>query len=653
VAKTGVNLCASPGNNDEVMVVKLAARTLQMLVDLLVLAVAYALAFVFRFEFSFSLPMLKLLFFTLPYVVLLQYVALAIAGVPARAWRYIGLQDLSRVLLGIGGSVVLLVAIRLGLAEYSGHVQFVRIPLGVLAMDCVLGFVGIAGVRVLRRILAERGERRKVLSARKPKRTLLVGAGRAGSMVASEVLRRPDVPMEFVGFVDDDPSKTGTIIQGIKVVGDTHSLAALVKHLDVELVIITMASVSPEVVRRVVRSCEDVGVPTQIIPGMYEILNGRVNLSRIRKVTIDDLLGRDTVELDEEALSSFLQGRRVLVTGAGGSIGSELCRQLARLEPERVILLEQAEGALFQVHSELKRTWPGLVTVPAICDVCDEQRLMAIFAEHRPDVVFHAAAHKHVPMMEWNPGEAIKNNVFGTKNVADAAHASGTSAFVLISTDKAVNPTSIMGATKRAAELYVQALAQTSETTFVAVRFGNVLGSAGSVIPTFQEQIRAGGPVTVTHPDMERYFMTIPEASRLVMQAAAMGQGGELFVLDMGEPVNITQLARDLIRLSGLSESDIPIEFTGVRPGEKLCEVLSSSAENLARTRHPKIFIGAIEPVPMADVAAGLRRLNAVGQSPSVADARVALMCMVPEMETPAAAGVASSEAPARSQTLH
>ena len=629
---------------------KLAARTLQIVVDLLVLATAYALAFLFRFEFSFSLPMLKLLFFTLPYVVLLQYVALAVAGVPARAWRYIGLQDLSRVLLGVGGAVAVLVALRIGLAEFSGHARFVRIPLGVLAMDCVLGFLGITGVRVLRRILAERSERRQVMSARKPKRTLLVGAGRAGSMVASEVSRRPDVPMEFVGFVDDDPSKTGTIIQGIKVVGDTHSLDALVRELRVELVIITMASVSPDVVRRVVRSCEDVGVPTQIIPGMYEILNGRVNLSRIRKVTIDDLLGRDTVELDEAALAKFLHGRRVLVTGAGGSIGSEICRQVARLEPERVVLVEQAENALFEIHRELGRVFPELNTVPAICDVCDEQRLGAVFAEHRPDVVFHAAAHKHVPMMEWNPGEAIKNNVFGTKRVADAAHAAGTGTFVLISTDKAVNPTSIMGATKRTAELYIQGLARESDTTFVAVRFGNVLGSAGSVIPTFQEQIKAGGPVTVTHPDMERYFMTIPEASRLVMQAGAMGEGGELFVLDMGEPVNITQLARDLIRLSGLTESDIPIEFTGVRPGEKLREVLSSAAENLARTRHPKIFIGAIEAVPMARILAGLEQLALVGQTPSAAEARTALMCLVPEMEAPATKSPAPS---ATMQTLH
>jgi len=650
-----VNFRAGAGNNDEVMVVKLTARTLQIVVDLLVLALAYGLAFLFRFELTLTLRTAKLLFFTLPYVVLLQYVALLFAGVPPRAWRYVSLQDLSRVLFGVTGAVTVLVILRLGLAPFTGHVRFVRIPLGVLAMDAVLSFLAIAGVRVLRRIAAERGERRRVHSAHKPKRTLLIGAGRAGSMVASEVSRRPDVPMVFVGFVDDDPVKVGTIIQGVKVVGDTHSLAALVKSLEVEQVIITMASVSSEVVRRVVRSCEEVGVPTQIIPGMYEILHGRINLSRIRKVTIDDLLGRDTVELDEGALEKFLHGQRVLVTGAGGSIGSEICRQLARLGPERIILLEQAENALFQIHRELTRTWPELSTAPTICDVCDAERLAAVFEEHKPHVVFHAAAHKHVPMMEWNPGEAVKNNVFGTKRVADAAHAAGVGTFVLISTDKAVNPSSTMGATKRAAEMYVQSMAQVSDTTFVAVRFGNVLGSAGSVIPTFQDQIKAGGPVTVTHPEMERYFMTIPEASRLVMQAATMGEGGEIFVLDMGEPVNITQLARDLIRLSGFSEGDISIVFTGVRPGEKLREELSSEAEKIARTRHPKIFIGKIHAVSREEVLAGLEPLRLLGQAPSRPEVKMALSSIVPEFAPPEEVAPEPTPAPVaqRRQTLH
>jgi len=614
------------------MASKIIARTVQVAVDLVALTVAFCLAFVFRFELSLTLEALKLLFFTLPYVVLLQYLTLTLAGVPMRAWRYVGLRDLSRILLGIGVAVAVLVGLRIGLASFGGHARFVRIPLGVLAMDTVLAFGGVAGVRVVRRVIAEHQERRRVSSATRPQRTLLVGAGRAGSLVANEVARRPDVRMELVGFVDDDPVKVGTLIQGVKVLGDTHSLPALIAEHRVELVVIAMAAVKAAVVRRIVRTCEDARVPAKIIPGIYEILDGRVNLSRIREVTIDDLLGRDAVELDEAGLETFLRGRRVLVTGAGGSIGSELCRQLARLGPERIVLLEQAENPLFHIHNELSRQWPSLSTTPTICDVCDADRVAAVFAQHLPEVVFHAAAHKHVPMMEWNPGEAIKNNVLGTQVVADAAHRFEAKAFVLISTDKAVNPSSIMGATKRAAEVYVQSLSQESDTTFVAVRFGNVLGSAGSVIPTFKEQIQRGGPVTVTHPDMERYFMTIPEASQLVMQAAAMGKGGEIFILDMGEPVKIVQLARDLIRLSGLSEEEIPIEFTGIRPGEKLHEELSVDSEKMDRTRHPKIFVGKIGAVPRETILHELEAVRAAAASSSSAAARAALTHLVPEM---------------------
>jgi len=635
------------------MVAKLVARSLQVLIDLVVLSAAFCLAFLFRLEFEITLGWAKLLFFTLPYVVLLQYLTLTLAGVPLRAWRYVGLRDLKRILLGVGIAVAILVALRLGLATAGGHARFVRIPLGVLAMDCVLAFLGVAGVRVLRRVLAERQERRRVQSARRPQRTLLVGAGRAGSLVANEVAQRPDVRMELVGFVDDDPVKIGTLIQGVKVLGDTASLPKLVADHRVELVVITMAAVSAKAVRQIVRTCEEARVPVQIIPGVYEILDGRVNLSRIRRVMIDDLLGRDAVELDQEALEGFLHGRRVLVTGAGGSIGSELCRQLARLGPEHLVLLEQAENPLFHIHNELSGAYPSVRTTPVIADVCDVDRVAAVFEQHRPDVVFHAAAHKHVPMMELNPGEAVKNNVFGTRVVADAADRSGAAAFVLISTDKAVNPTSIMGATKRAAEVYVQSLCKESNTKFVAVRFGNVLGSAGSVIPTFKQQIERGGPVTVTHPDMERYFMTIPEASQLVMQAAAMGKGGEIFILDMGEPVKIIQLARDLIRLSGLSEDEIPIEVTGIRPGEKLHEELSFDSEKMDRTRHPKIFVGKISAVPRSQVLRDLDSLRAATAAKSPDEARRALVRLVPEMIEAPSPDPSGAVAPASAQTLH
>ncbi len=613
---------------------RFVARSLQAAVDITVLGVAYLFAFLSRFEFSPSLQGAKLLFFTLPYVVLLQYVVLAIVGVPALTWRYIGLRDTYRIVLGICISTAILVGLRLGLESVSGHAWFARIPLGVLAIDLIVAFLAVAGVRVVRRIIAERHDRRRVAHAEQPKRTLLIGAGQAGSTVAREIAQRPDLGIDLVGFADDNPVKIGTLIQGAKVLGDTYSVPKLIERHKVEQVIITMGVVSSEVVRRLVDTCEKAGLPAKTIPGLYEILDGQVNLSRIREVTIEDLLGRDSVDLDIDALKEFLSGRRVLITGAGGSIGSELCRQVAMLGPQRLVLVERAENALFEIHRELGRTHPNVEVVPCLCDICDLERLDKVFDDHRPEVVFHAAAHKHVPMMEYNPGEAIKNNVFGTQKLADTADQYGCSAFVLISTDKAVNPTSVMGATKRTAELYVQSMSQESNTKFVAVRFGNVLGSAGSVIPTFKEQIRRGGPITVTHRDIERYFMTIPEASQLVLEAAAMGEGGEIFVLDMGEPVKIVQLARDLIRLSGFSQDEIAIEFTGVRPGEKLFEELCTDTENMAKTRHPKVFVGRIASQSRREVLEHLERLAAVRGSTRRAEVREALAKIVPEMRS-------------------
>lgn len=614
---------------------RIIARSVQLTIDLAVLAVAYLLAFLFRFEFRLDLEGLKLLFFTMPYVALFQYLVLAFMGVPALAWRYVGLRDTYRIGGAVLIAVAVLVGLRLGLVSLPGHAKFARIPLGVLAIDLVLSFLGIAGVRVARRLFAESG-RRATKKGKAKKRTLLVGAGRAGAMVAREIRSQPDLGMELVGFADDDPVKIGTVIQGAKVLGDTESLPKLMADHDIEQTIITMGAASSKTIRRIVRICDDAGLSPQIIPGIYEILDGQVILSRIREVTIADLLGREAVELDIDALNDLIRGRCVLVSGAGGSIGSELCRQIANLGPSYLLLVERSENALFEIHRELKRTHPDLETAPRLCDISDEERLEAVFMERKPDVVIHAAAHKHVPMMEWNPGEAIKNNVFGTQRLADAAARHRVPRFVMISTDKAVNPTSVMGATKRAAELYIQSMSeQHSETTFVAVRFGNVLGSAGSVVPTFKEQIARGGPVTVTHPDMERYFMTIPEASQLVLQAAAMGRGGEIFVLDMGEPVKILDLARDLIRLSGFTEDEIPIAFSGTRPGEKLYEELSVDSEHMAKTRHPKIFIGTIASHPRGTVVRHLAKLQVAAVSGDPRNVRTALNEMIPEMRHP------------------
>ena len=627
---------------------RLALRTAQHLLDVLVLVLAFTVAFYARFDGALPDHMLKRLLFLAPYVAGLQFLVLYTMGVTRFAWRFIGIREARRVFLAVVLSTAVVLAMR-GvsglLLETYPWIQYALIPLGVIAIDFVLAFLGITGVRVLWRMYIEsKAKRRRRLSvdAPPPARTLLVGAGRAGVLAAREIGVRPDLGLVAVGFVDDDPGKLGAVIHGVEVLGRSDDLPALVVGHDVEQILITIASATGTDIRRVVSLCERAGVPAKIIPGIVEILDGKVELSRIRPVSIADLLGRESVHLDLDLVSAFIAGRTVGVTGAGGSIGSELCRQVARLGPARILLIERAEPALFTTHRELSGAHPDLELVPVLGDVTDRPRMQAVFERHAPHVVFHAAAHKHVPLMEYNPGEAIKNNVFGTRVVADAAAAAGVETFVFISTDKAVNPTSVMGASKRVAEVYMQALARRSRTRYVAVRFGNVLGSAGSVIPIFQDQIRAGGPVTVTHPDMIRYFMTIPEASQLVVQAGAMGEGGEIFVLDMGEPVRILDLARDLIRLSGFEpDVEIPIAFSGVRPGEKLFEELGFDAECMDKTRHPKIYAGRLSPVSWDDVQLGLDALQTCTEAASRDAVLHALRVLVPELQTPADEAVA------------
>jgi FlaA1/EpsC-like NDP-sugar epimerase len=388
------------------------------------------------------------------------------------------------------------------------------------------------------------------------------------------------------------------IIHGLPVVNSVAQVPKAVMHAGAEQLVIPVAEIPASLVRQIVGACAGSGVSVKMIPGINGA-NGDGNLSRLREVSIEDLLRREPVRFARGAVGDFVSGRRVLVTGAGGSIGAVLCRVVCRFRPAELLLVEQAENSLFHLHWQLAEEFPEQPLRPYVADICDAARMEQIFAEGRPDVIFHAAAHKHVPLMEWNPGEAIKNNILGTRLVADLADAHGVSEFVMISTDKAVNPTSVMGVSKRVAELYIQALSQRSRTRFVVVRFGNVLGSAGSVVPMFRDQIRRGGPVTVTHPDMTRYFMTIPEACELVLEAAAMGRGGETFILDMGEPVKIVQLAHDLIRLAGLVPGkDVEVRFTGIRPGEKLHEELALKEENATRTHHPQIFVARIKAPP-------------------------------------------------------
>jgi FlaA1/EpsC-like NDP-sugar epimerase len=610
-----------------VMQSRLFNRTAQLFIDAGVLAVAYILAYLLRFEGAIPAIMLRTLAWTLPYVVALNYGSMMAFGVHRLAWRYIGLRDMRRIALAVATGTSLLLVSRLATSQWVHQSDLwarAIIPLGVTLSNAAFTFLGIVGVRVARRMLAERDETSsRVRQENEPVRTMLIGAGRAGVLVAKEMASRPDLGLVPVGFLDDDPVKVGTVMHGIPVLGTTSELARLCANNGATQALITIATASGSSIRRITKLCEEADVPVKIIPGLFEIVGGTVNLSRIREVAIEDLLGREPVQLDEDAINRVVKGRTVLVTGAGGSIGSELCRQIGRFEPAALMLVEHSENSLFFIERELRALFPALDLKVHLADIREKSRIDSILTRQRPDVIFHAAAHKHVPMMEANPTEAIKNNVLGTKALAELADAHGVGAFVMISTDKAVNPTSVMGASKRAAEIFVQALSQRSKTRFVAVRFGNVLGSAGSVVPIFKEQIARGGPVTITDPEMKRYFMTIPEACQLVLQAGAMGKGGEIFVLDMGEPVKIMDLARDLIALSGLRVGDdIEIQVTGTRPGEKLFEELSLAEEGAERTGHPKVFIGRIKPHPWESVLEFIAELESVTQAVDAAVVR-------------------------------
>lgn len=636
---------------------RLLNRRLQFLLDVLVLTTAFVVSYLLRFDFAIPPNWLHYVLVQLPFVVLLQFAALNLAGGRSFIWRYTGIAHVKSFLYAAAASFAVVLMLRLGLPE---HVQEWRVPLSVGIIDTLLAFGGALGLRVLRRSLYERFEKRKWQKLtnggnglKKP--VLLIGAGQAGVLVAREIERRADVDLEIKGFVDDDPGKQKrSVVEGIKVLGTTHALPRLVRDLGIDHVVITIAQASRQDIRRIVETCEKIPVKVRIIPGLYEILQGQVEVSRIRDVQIEDLLGREPVQLDEESLWHFLAGKTVMVTGAGGSIGSELVRQIARFQPARLLLVERAEGGLFNIERELKESESTLSLIPLVADVCDEGRMRTIFKTYRPQVILHAAAHKHVPLMEHNPGEAVKNNVLATCQLGQLAGEFGAEIFVLISTDKAVRPTSVMGATKRLAELVIQDLNLRSVTRFVAVRFGNVIGSAGSVIPIFREQIRRGGPITITDKRMKRYFMTIPEASQLVLQAGALGssgKGGEVFILQMGEPVRILDLAESIITLSGFKpHEDIKIVETGRRPGEKLYEDLTIKEEDMAVTQHPKIFINKIAKRPAEDMRQALERLTELSKNGHERELRCYLNELLPEAQLdvplPQTAAVTEAEKP-------
>jgi FlaA1/EpsC-like NDP-sugar epimerase len=578
--------------------------------DFVIVLSAGMAAYLARFEGTIPGSFFRQLLVLVPVLAMLRIGANWVCGVYRMVWRYVGLAEALRFAQACAIVSVLLLVVRLVLGRVDSHFIF---PYSIIVMEGALSFLGMAGARFIPRIRQER-PRPDVGTP-----TVLLGAGQGGLAIAKEAIRHPELDIRPVGFLDDDPSKVGMEIANLRVLGSSRDITRVIGQTGAERVIITSDSFSPKAIGRLMDACNSVGVDVRIVKGTYENLGAATPPGEVpalvREVRIEDLLSRDPVppSLSLEDLRALYRGKRVLVTGAGGSIGSELCRQLAVMGLAKLYLAERDETNLFEIERELVATKGAVgVVVPVLVDVMDARALEKAFKDHQPQVVFHAAAYKHVPMMERFPWEAVRNNVFATKQLVELAHEHDVESFVMISTDKAINPTSVMGATKRFAEQVVQDFAARSKTRFSCVRFGNVLGSRGSVVGIFKDQIARGGPVTITHPEATRYFMTIPEAANLVLQAGTIGANGEVFLLDMGEPVKILDLARQMIRLSGFTELDIPIKIVGTRPGEKLFEELSTTAENLSPTELRKIF--RCRPVPLEDgrLAQLLERLTFV-----------------------------------------
>ena len=561
-----------------------------MLIDAMLINLAAFGSFYLRFEGDIPLENYQIYYHTAVVGTILYIAVFYVFGLYNRLWQYASTGELLSIVyavtVGTGGTAAVV--------YFYGFAQASTLPYRMPHSAAVLLWLSmvflIGGSRFIWRILQENAFDRHVPGSQK--QVLIVGAGDAGVLAARELKNRNYRDGRPIGFIDDNRAKQKLKLFGIPVLGTRKDIGRVVKGHNIDEVIIAMPSASGESVREIVQICENSGVDLKIMPGVYDIISGDINVNPIRQVQVEDLLGRDPVSVDLEEVAGYVTGETVFITGAGGSIGSEICRQIAKFNPGRLVLIGHGENSIFDIEQELRGERPGIDYIAEILDIKDREKVFLVFEKYRPGVVFHAAAHKHVPLMERNPEEALKNNILGTQNLAEAADQVKVKTFVSISTDKAVNPTSVMGATKRTVEMLIQSLDLRSQTKFVAVRFGNVLGSRGSVIPTFKRQIASGGPVTVTHPDMVRFFMTIPEATQLVIQAGAMAKGGEIFILDMGKPVKIVDLAKDLIRLSGFEpEVDIKIQFTGIRPGEKLFEELLTSEEGTSSTKHSRIFV--------------------------------------------------------------
>jgi FlaA1/EpsC-like NDP-sugar epimerase len=607
-------------------------RLWQAVVDSGLIALAWFLSFEIRFDYSVPRRYEHFVSAEVILVVVGLTIFTFIAfGLYDHWWRYVSIRDIWRSLLAVTvGSVVTATAI-----YFWDPLPGYRLPRGIIVIDWLILVSLVAGTRLAARTIFERPGRRRLVT--RGRDVLLVGAGDAGQLILREMLKNPNLGYTPLGLVDDDPRKKNLRLHGVRVLGTTDDLGHLLRDNRPDEVIIAIPSAAGETRQRIVNVCRDVRVPVKTLPAVHELISGDVNLARqLREVQVEDVLGREAVDIDLAAIASYVTGETVLVTGAGGSIGSELCRQIAALGAERIIFVDHTENALVGIERELAYERNFNATVPVLADVKNRAKMVRVFDRYRPAVVFHAAAYKHVPLIEANPIESVRNNVFGTSVVAEVASEFGCKRFVLVSTDKAVNPKNVLGQTKAVCEWIAEAAAarEHNGTQFISVRFGNVLGSSGSVIPLFRRQIARGGPVTVTHPEMTRYFMTIPEAVQLIIQAGAIGESGEIYVLDMGPPVRIIDLAHNMIRLSGKEpEVDIEIEFIGVRPGEKLHEELWARGENAEPTTHPKILRCAsstVDPSWLEDELAELERLVEAGETLDVVS-RLALMVRAPQ----------------------
>ncbi len=592
--------------------------------DLLWVPVALYAAFWFRFDMkpipdSAQRMYLQLLVGAIP-VYMLSYWAV---GQYRGMWRFASLSDLVRILKSVALGTLLIMA---GYFQYN---RLEAIPRTVIFLFPILLIGGLSAPRLIYRFIKDNGLIPRRCSGG---RTLVVGAGQGGELLVRDLLRHPQY--KPVALVDDNPAKQGRELHGVRIQGMLADIKELVQELEVDLVVIAIPSAPQTLFRQVAEVCAEIVVECRTLPAIADLHDQDVAVSQLRALTLEDLLGRDPVQLDQKSIAGYLQGKPVLVTGAGGSIGSELCRQIAGQHPARLIIFDHGEFNIYAIDHELRDTFPDLEIITVLGDVKNHERVDWVFRKFRPQVIFHAAAYKHVPMIELNPAEGVSNNIIGSRIVADAADRYGADAFVFVSTDKAVNPANVMGTTKRIAEIYCQNLAKRSKTRFITTRFGNVLGSTGSVVPLFEQQIANGGPVTVTHKDITRYFMTIPEAVGLILQAGAMGEGGEIFVLDMGEPVLIRDLAEQMIRLSGLMpDKDINIVYTGLRPGEKLFEEIFHERENLCGTRHPKLFLAGSRPVDWQWLTDELTELKDAATSRDIGKLIAHLRRIVPEYQ--------------------